>query len=324
MHNTLSRNALNRLGTLYARDDIEREVKQWLGPHRMDVRGHDPIRAELYTMALHQGTLLEISYGQETHIDFGENADQFLFRLTLTGGCELQIGRNVVRAGPGELTVSSPAPAGRLVTSPDCRNLVLRLDRLALERKLQDMLQATLRRPLQFELAAGTRNSSAAIVLPTFDYLRQISTLPGVHAGSALRNDLTEWLMALLLTHVPHTYSDALALGTLPPLPTHVRRARDYIDAHLGESIALATLAKAVGVSPRTLQNGFQAFMLTTPAAYVRDRRLEAVHAALQRGEASNVTDVLVAHGIRSFGHFAKAYVQRYGYSPSATPKHSR
>ncbi|MGT0194824.1 AraC family transcriptional regulator [Burkholderia pyrrocinia] len=320
----LSRHAPNRLDTLQAPDEVERAVAHRLGPHRMAARGRDPFRAELYEVPLHHGALLELCYGRETRIDFGGDADHFLFRLTLAGACELQAGSVVVRAGPGELTVSSPALASRLSTSPDCRNLVLRLERGALERKLQDMLQATLTRPLQFELAADSTGTGAALVLPTFEYLCRLGAQPGIGtAATTFGADLTAWLMSLLLTHLPHSYSDTLARGT-PPLPAHVRRACDHVDAHLGEPLALAALAAIAGVAPRTLQHAFRAFLHTTPAAYVRERRLAAVHAALQRGDARSVTDVLIAHGIHGFGHFAKAYARRYGHAPSVTARKPR
>ncbi|AZQ54655.1 AraC family transcriptional regulator [Burkholderia cenocepacia] len=318
----LSRHAPNRLGTLHAPDEVERAVAHRLGPHRMAASGRDPFHAELYEVPLHQGALLELCYGRETRIDFGDDADHFLFRLTLAGTCELRAGSVVAHARPGELTVSSPALASRLRTSPDCRNLVLRLERDALERKLQDKLKATLKRPLQFELASD--GSGAALVLPTFEYLCRLGAQPGIGTASPVFGaDLTAWLMSLLLTHLPHSYSDALQRGT-PPLPAHVRRACAHVDAHLGEPLALAALAAVAGVAPRTLQHAFRAFLHTTPAAYVRERRLAAVHAALQRGNARSVTDVLIAHGIHRFGHFAKAYARRYGHAPSVTARQTR
>ncbi|CAI9008803.1 MULTISPECIES: AraC family transcriptional regulator [Burkholderia] len=319
----LSRHAPNRLGTLHAPDEVERAVAHRLGPHRMAAHGRDPFHAELYEVPLHHGALLELCYGRETRIDFGDDADHFLFRLTLSGACELRAGQRIARAGPGELTVSSPALASRLRTSPDCRNLVLRLERGALERKLQDMLHATLTRPLHFDLAAGGNGNGAgaALVPPTFEYLCRLGAQPGLGtSATTFGADLTAWLMSLLLTHLPHSYSAALARGT-PPLPAHVRRACDHVDAHLGEPLALAALAAVAGVAPRTLQHAFRAFLNTTPAAYVRERRLAAVHAALQRGDARSVTDVLIAHGIHGFGHFAKAYARRYGHAPSVTAR---
>jgi len=155
--------------------------------------------------------------------------------------------------------------------------------------------------------------------------LRYLCALSGQIDASARENvlgpDLTQWLMTVLLTQLPHSYSDALLRGAPSPLPAHVRRARDYIDAHLGDPLPMTTLAREAGVSPRTLQNGFRDFLDTTPAAYIRERRLEAVHAALRRDPSRAVTDVLIEYGVNSFGHFARAYARRYGCLPSATAR---
>ena len=44
------------------------------------------------------------------------------------------------------------------------------------------------------------------------------------------------------------------------------------------------------------------------------------MHAALeQAGPGDNVTDILLRHGVTSFGHFASHYRKRYGCRPSDT-----
>lgn len=313
----------NLLRSVRARDDVERAVARLLGPHRMAPSDAGPLRAELYDVALPSGGLVELCYGRATRIDFDGNADQYLFRLTLAGGCELHSGRDHAAVASGGISVSSPACASRIDTSSDCRSLLLRLDRTALERKLADLLQATPRTPLRFALAVDTAHRGGAVVRDTLGYLQRLCALPPAsHAGHAplIGADLTEWLMTVLLTQLPHSYSDALARGaTQTPLPAHVRRARDYIDAHLDEPLTLATLARVAGVSARTLQNGFAHFVGLSPAAYVRERRLEAVHAALERDPHVRVADAMLACGVQSFAHFTKAYVRRFGHPPSTT-----
>jgi len=99
-----------------------------------------------------------------------------------------------------------------------------------------------------------------------------------------------------------------------------VKKARDYIEEHLDQPISMATLSELCGVSVRTLQNGFRQFLQQAPVEYIRDRRLALVHESLQRGNAfETVTDILLRHGINSFGHFSSAYRQRYGCLPSDT-----
>ncbi|TCG06829.1 AraC family transcriptional regulator [Paraburkholderia steynii] len=321
MEIAISRTHRNRLDASHACEDIEREVAQLLCPHRMEVAGRGPLRAELYGVALHRASLLELCYGRETSIEAGDLAGQYLFRSTLAGHCELQRSERV-SVSAGGMSVSSPTRAVRIRTDRDCRNLLLRIDRAALEVKLAEMLQTTLREPLVFDLAVDPSHTGAGVFQGT---LRYLCTLSGQIDASARANvlgpDLTQWLMTVLLTQLPHSYSDALVRGAQSPLPTHVRRARDYIDAHLGDPLPMATLAHEAGVSPRTLQNGFRDFLDTTPAAFIRERRLEAVHAALRRDPSRAVTDVLIEYGVNSFGHFAKAYARRYGCLPSATAR---
>jgi AraC-like DNA-binding protein len=131
--------------------------------------------------------------------------------------------------------------------------------------------------------------------------------------------------MQLLLTQLPHNYSADLRVDSRAPLPHHVKKARDYIEAHLDEPISLATLSELCGVSVRTLQNGFKQFLQQAPVEYIRDRRLAVIHDSLKQGrDGETVTDILLRHGINSFGHFSSAYRQRYGCLPSDTLRRHR
>lgn len=322
MEIAISRKHRNRLIASHGREDIEREVSQLLCPHRMEVRERGPLNAELYGVALHQATLLELHYGSATQIDAGDLGDHYLFRTTLTGHCTLEAGNERVALHEGSLSVSSPERVSRIVTDRDCRNLLLRIERRALEVKLAEMLNDSVRRPLVFDLTVPGAHAGASIFLSTLRYLCTLCDQFDEPAQERMfGHDFTQWLATVLLSQLPHSYSTALAKGSSAPLPVHVRRARDYIDAHLDEPLRVDTLALEAGVSTRTLQNGFTQFLQTSPGTYIRERRLEAVHRALQDDPACSVTDTFIAHGVYSFGHFAKAYARRYGYLPSATAR---
>ncbi|MHC8350074.1 hypothetical protein ACYZT7_12110 [Pseudomonas sp. RT4P38] len=52
----------------------------------------------------------------------------------------------------------------------------------------------------------------------------------------------------------------------------------------------------------------------------LRTRRLALVYVALQQtGPADSVTDILLRHGVASFGHFAMRYRKQYRCLPSET-----
>ena len=81
-------------------------------------------------------------------------------------------------------------------------------------------------------------------------------------------------MIELLLHAAPHNYSGELNRAESPLLPRYVRRARDYIADHLAEIRSVAEIATAIGVSPRTLQNGFKQTLNASPAEYVRQARV--------------------------------------------------
>jgi transcriptional regulator GlxA family with amidase domain len=61
----------------------------------------------------------------------------------------------------------------------------------------------------------------------------------------------------LLLSH-PHDYSDALRRLARPIAPRDVKRAIDYLEAHLQGLIAIADVVAASGVAGRTLFKHFK------------------------------------------------------------------
>jgi transcriptional regulator GlxA family with amidase domain len=70
----------------------------------------------------------------------------------------------------------------------------------------------------------------------------------------------------------------------------------------------------------RSLQAGFRKFKETTPAAYLRRIRLEAVHAELSLSENRlPVREVALKWGFTQMGRFAAQYRARFGHYPSET-----
>ncbi|MGE8488861.1 MAG: cupin domain-containing protein, partial [Paraburkholderia nemoris] len=205
MEIAISRRNRNRLIASHAREDIEREVSQVLCPHRMEVAHRGPLNAELYGVALHQAMLLELHYGSETHIDAGDIGNHYLFRTTLSGQCALESGGERVSLRAGSLSVSSPARMSRIVTDRECRNLLLRIDRQALEVKLAEMLNDSVKQPLVFDLAFDNAHTGTTVFLSTLRYLCNLCDQFDEPAQERIfGRDLTQWLMTVLLSQLPH------------------------------------------------------------------------------------------------------------------------
>ncbi len=98
-----------------------------------------------------------------------------------------------------------------------------------------------------------------------------------------------------------------------------MKRAEEYIRAHLNEPLSIEMLAEHAGVSVRTLFSGFRNFRGASPMTYLRNLRLDKVRQELTSREHASVTDVAFRWGFSHLGRFAQEYKRRFGESPSAT-----
>ena len=87
---------------------------------------------------------------------------------------------------------------------------------------------------------------------------------------------------------------------------------------------SLGAMAKAAGVSPRTLQRRFARDLRCSPREAVERLRLGAARQTLMSGGAPSVLGVATRHGFDHPGRFAIAYARAFGESPSATLRAAR
>ncbi len=127
------------------------------------------------------------------------------------------------------------------------------------------------------------------------------------------------FITRFLLSH-PNTYAQLLERRARPVSPRDVKRAIDYIEAHLADAISTADLARAAGVPGRTLFKHFRDTRGITPMGYVRNARFARVREALLRASRDDsVTAIALGLGFTHMGRFSVEYRGRYGESPSAT-----
>jgi AraC-like DNA-binding protein len=95
-----------------------------------------------------------------------------------------------------------------------------------------------------------------------------------------------------------------------------MKRALQWIDARLFEPFSLDAMARHCHASESTLLRGFRRETGATPAAYVRERRLEEAHLLLQGGRWS-IGEIARRVGYTSVAAFTVAFGRRFGVPPS-------
>jgi len=110
--------------------------------------------------------------------------------------------------------------------------------------------------------------------------------------------------------------------STASLLPRSVRRALDAMHTNIGHNWSVTELAAVAGVSGRTLQRQFLAFLGKTPRTVLRDIGFERARRRLLQGSpGAKVMDVALRCGFPHCGRFSVEYRRRYGETPSQTLK---
>ncbi len=108
---------------------------------------------------------------------------------------------------------------------------------------------------------------------------------------------------------------EALAKGGLAAWQQRVVTA--YIEEHLAEPIALATLAQLAGLSPYYFCRAFKQSLGMPPHRYHNSRRIEHAKLLLARA-APSVTDVGLTVGYSETSSFTAAFHRTTGITPTA------
>lgn len=110
------------------------------------------------------------------------------------------------------------------------------------------------------------------------------------------------------------------------PKPVHVRRALEYIAAHLQTEFSMDALAKVVECSKRSLERGFVACYGMGPVAYIKKLRLRKIREALESSASAgeSIADVAARWGFYHCSNFASSYYKEFGERPSETVKRRR
>lgn len=144
--------------------------------------------------------------------------------------------------------------------------------------------------------------------------------------GHTVTAELEDLLLHELASELCETQRDAEHLTRTSDRARYVVRARDYIEAHLTQTIRLSEVAAHAGVSIRTLELAFHNVFGVAPMEYVRTRRLKQVreHILHSGSEVSTLTHVALEFGLVHFGRFSGDYKALFGELPSETLRQSR
>ena len=320
---------LSRYQIFHSRDvDEAREcVARIFCPHGLSTsRPGTPLDARHHSARLHRDVSLNyVQYGPEVDIDPGYLGDFYLLQIPLRGGASVRCGSQRVLASARMASLPSPTERLSMCWAEDSPHLIVRFSQAALQRQLEQLIQAPLHQPLVFDLGLPLDAPALAPMLNFVKYL--CATLEQDHAfgGTPLAAQAEGYLLSSLLTLAPHNHTQALQAGARRSLlPRSVRRAQDFLHDHVYAPLSLADLCLHLGVSARALQLAFKQHTGQSPMDYWRAIRLDHVREALLHVNPRapvTVSQVATEYGFLHPGHFAAQYQERFGELPTQTLK---
>ncbi|MCT4553666.1 MAG: GlxA family transcriptional regulator [Pelagimonas sp.] len=97
----------------------------------------------------------------------------------------------------------------------------------------------------------------------------------------------------------------------------HMVRAIQRMQAAISEPVSPSLIAEEIGISTRQLERLFGKYLNTSPKRFYMEMRLERARNLLVQTENS-VTEVALACGFESAGHFSRVYRSCFGITPNS------
>ncbi len=135
------------------------------------------------------------------------------------------------------------------------------------------------------------------------------------YAGDALISLLQLLLLTLLRESAEQTVQEQAA-QCLNSENQVIRRAQQYIAAHVTEKLTVPVIAQAVQVSASYLTALFHRHLQIPPGEYIRRIKLEKSRQMIRQGQM-NFTEIAESLQYSTIHHFSRQFKQMFGMTPS-------
>jgi AraC-like DNA-binding protein len=267
-------------------------------------------------------TLSEIAIDSCMSMDAGEECRAYRVVIPLSGRIEGLVRGFSLAGGPG--TASLYPPRGRTAVrwASGSRLISLKIDRSAVHDALSDALGRELTSEPDFAPVMLTNAAPAqSWINLVVSFKQQLFRPDSVVRHPLVGLPFVDSLVRGFLFAAEHPYRDALTRDERLGAPRAIRTAVQIIEDEAHLPLTLAEIAARSHISVRTLQQGFQRHLGTSPMAYLREVRLRRAHQTLLRSDPSTVTVTSVAYqwGFTNVGRFAAVHAARYRETPAET-----
>jgi AraC-like DNA-binding protein len=307
-------------------DDAADAVGRIFCPHRLtpEHRTSSEFFA-LHNCAVFGGLSVNyVAYGGSVSINPGCLERFFLLQIPVRGSARIETASREIATSPGATaSLLSPTIPTRMNWQDDCAQIILLVERRLLEQRAA-ALSGQPAVAVEFEPAVDLSSASGrTLQSEVTEFVDLAERLGPCRPLSPLATaNMRETLLAALLHGQRHSASHAIDRfgGRAEALPSSIRRAREFLQAHADEPLDFTQLTAIAGVGIRALQLGFRRHFGSSISEMLRDIRLAHLHVRLAAASPDDsVTDIAFELGFTHLSRMASAYRAKFGETPSAT-----
>ena len=267
-------------------------------------------------------SLVYTRFGTETKFtSIDEDHVHFIIGSSMPSTFDLY-DRSVVANSQNAVMIVSPKQF-LIERSEGSETLALRTSLSDLQHHFEELTAQHHRGPLTFDHIIDLANGPGAMLNRMMNYL--VYELE--HNDQALKNhglskNYNDMLLTALLS-LPHNQSDKLFKNYHNQVaPGLVRRAEEYMRAHLNEAVTIIDLLRICDCSRTVLFSAFKNARDYTPMEFLTEQRLLGAREKLLRQHPEDsVSSIALGNGFVHLGRFSKVYKNRFGVTPSITLK---
>ncbi len=305
---------------LFASRDLQQTrslVGDVMKPHDLHVHGSSQqVNARMHHMAFGGVSLNRLKYGADVDIEPGPLEDFYLIQMPMDGNALITSGDQQVASDTQVASVLSPCDSTTMRWSADCDQLMVRIDRMLVDRAIGAISGRM--EPETVRFALGFRWRECAPWRCLIQYLSECANdAVDPLQYSLMVANIEQLVVSTLVSAHSHDMRPSKTARCTAVLPRHVKRVQEYLRANAGEPITADQMALLAGVSLRSLYAGFKDYCGVSPMQYLRTLRLDGARTALLSEPDSNIASVALRWGFGHLGRFSSEYKLRFGESPS-------
>lgn len=301
-------------------EDVSDYVNAHIGHHRLTLLGSGTMRSSLRYANFAQLGLSHISYGGEVRVHSPDLQEVYHLQVVTSGCCTWNFDGDRLSLSAGQALMMNPQEKSDLTYSSDCQKLIVKIPEAVIKAACVDNGRALPRDGLRFQRQVMDLTASMAFMrLVEAVYEEAAETCVDIASVSQAYADL---LANKLLSIFP---CNLLQENAGPGVDKQLQLIRRYLQDRIRDDITVEELACLCHVSVRSLYNLFAREVGTTPKLFIKQMKLQSLHADLKQGvNARNVTEIALDYGFSHLGRFSSDYRKMFGELPSETLRRVR